>query len=139
MLERTGPVPEGCNWITLGDRASDIFLFVEVLRKLGYGCVLRTKHDRKIIVNGSEHNLKQYMRSLPAMAEKQHIARSVQDHSSHEQTLKISWTAAEMLSPKSEKEKNPFMDTICGFGAKRILILNGFYLRSTPLPQRKKL
>ena len=105
MLERTGPVPEGCNWITVGDRVSDIFSFVEVLRKLGYGCVLRTKHDRKIIVNGSEHNLKQYMRSLPAMAEKQHIAWSAQDHSAHEQTLKISWTAAEMLSPKSEKEK----------------------------------
>ena len=105
MLERTGPVPEGCNWITVGDRASDIFSFIEVLKKLGYGCVLRTKHDRKIIVNGSEHDLKQYMRSLPAMAEKQRIARSTQDQSSHEQTLKISWTTAEMLSPKAEKEK----------------------------------
>ncbi len=105
MLERTGRVPEGCNWITVGDRASDIFSFVEVLKKLGYGCVLRTKHDRKIIVNGSERDLKQYMRSLPAMAEKQRIARSTQDHSSHEQTLKISWTTAEMLSPKAEKEK----------------------------------
>jgi hypothetical protein len=73
MLERTGPVPEGCDWITVGDRASDIFSFIEVLKKLGYGCVLRTKHDRKIIVNGSERDLKQYMRSLPAMAEKQNI------------------------------------------------------------------
>lgn len=105
MLERTGPVPEGCNWITLGDRASDIFSFVEVLKKLGYGCVLRTKHDRKIIVNGSEHDLKQYMRSLPAMAEKQRIVKSTEEHSSYEQTLKISWTTAEMLSPKAEKEK----------------------------------
>ena len=94
MLERTGSVPEGCNWITVGDRGSDIFSFVENLKKLGYGCVLRTKHD-----------LKQYMRSLPAMAEKQHIARSTQEHCSHEQTLKISWTTAEMLSPKAEKEK----------------------------------
>lgn len=105
MLERTGSVPEGCNWITVGDRASDIFSFVETLKKLGYGCVLRTKHNRKIIVNGSEHDLKQYMRSLPAMAEKQRISRSTQKYSSYEQTLKISWTTAEMLSPKAEKEK----------------------------------
>lgn len=105
MLERTGSVPEGCNWITVGDRASDIFSFVEALKKLGYVCVLRTKHDRKIIVKGSEHDLKQYMRSLPAMAEKQRIARSTQQYSSHEQTLSISWTAAEMLSPTGEKEK----------------------------------
>ncbi len=105
MLKRTGFVPEGCDWVTVGDRASDIFSFVEVLKKLGYGCVLRTKHDRKIIVDGAEHDLKQYMRSLPAMAEKHHIVRSAQDRSSYEQPLKISWTTAEMLSPKGEKEK----------------------------------
>jgi len=105
MLEKTGHVPEGCNWITVGDRASDIFSFVENLEKLGYGCVLRTKHNRKIIVSESEHDLKQYMRSLPAMAEKQRIARSTQEHSSYEQTLKISWVTAKMLSPKAEKEK----------------------------------
>ncbi len=105
MLEKTGPVPKGCNWITVGDRASDIFSFVENLKKSGYGCVLRTKHDRKIFVNGSEYNLKAYMRSLPAMAGKQRIARSTPQHSSHEQTLSISWTAAEMLSPQADTEK----------------------------------
>jgi hypothetical protein len=105
MLERTGPAPEGSNWITVGDRASDIFSFIEFTKKLGYGCVLRTKHNRKIIVNGAEHDLKQYMRSLPAMAEKQYTARSTQNASSHEQALKISWTTAEMLNPKTEKEK----------------------------------
>lgn len=105
MLERTGPVPEECNWITVGDRASDIFSLVESLKKLGYGCVLRTKHNRKIFVEGEEQNLKEYMRSLPMMAEKQRTTRATQDHSSYEQTLKISWSTAEMLSPKAEKEK----------------------------------
>jgi len=105
MLERTGPVPEGKNWITVGDRASDIFSFVERLKKLGYGCVLRTKHNRKILVKAEEKNLKEYMRSLPAMAEKCRTARATQDHSSYEQTLKISWAAAEVLSPKLDREK----------------------------------
>lgn len=45
------------------------------------------------------------MRSLPAMAVKQRIARSTPTHSSQEQTLSISWTAAEMLSPQADKEK----------------------------------
>ena len=105
MLERTGSVPKGCNWITVGDRASDIFSFVEVLKKLGYGCVLRTKHDRKIHVDGEEHKLKRYMRSLPEMAEKKRITRATPTHSSHEQTLKISWCQADMLSPQAGKEK----------------------------------
>ena len=105
MLERTGPVPKGCSWITVGDRASDIFSHVKILEELGYGCVLRTKHNRKILIDGEEHNLKEYMRSLPAMAEKQRIARATQDHSSYEQTLQISWVGAEMLSPQAEKSK----------------------------------
>ena len=105
MLERTGPVPKGHNWITVGDRASDIFSFVEISEDLGYGCVIRTKHDRKICVNGAEHNLKQYMKSLPEMTQKQRIARSTTTHSSHEQTLKISWTKAEMHSPQTAKDK----------------------------------
>ena len=105
MLQRTGRVPEGCNWITVGDRASDIFSFVEVLKDLGYGCVLRTKHDRKILVEGAEYFLKPYMRSLPGMTTKQHIARSTSKLSTHEQTFKISWVNAEMTPPKTEKDK----------------------------------
>jgi hypothetical protein len=106
MLERTGAVPECCNWITVGDRASDIFSFVKNLKMLGYGCVLRTKHDRQISVKGKEHNLKEYMRGLSGMAEKQRQARATEKHSSYEQTLKISWTEAEMLSPQTEKERS---------------------------------
>jgi len=56
-------------------------------------------------VDKSEHDLKQYMRSLPAMAKKQHIVRSTQERASYDQTLQISWTTAEMLSPKAEKGK----------------------------------
>ena len=105
MLEKTGPVPVGHNWITVGDRASDIFSFVKVAKALGYGCVIRTKHDRKIRVNSSEYQLKAFMRSLPEMACKQYIARSTPTRTTHAQTLKISWTEAEMLPPQSEKGK----------------------------------
>ena len=90
MLERTGPAPKACSWITVGDRASDIFSHVKTLEELGYGCVLRTKHNLKILIDGEEHNLKEYMRSLSAMAEKERIAIATQDHSSYEQTLQIS-------------------------------------------------
>ncbi len=106
MLERTGPVPEGCNWITVGDRASDIFSFVENLKKLGYGCVLRTKHNRKIIVNGSEYDLKQYMRNLSAVAKKQRTARSTQEHFSCEQTLNIRGDSDTALTVKRHESNN---------------------------------
>jgi hypothetical protein len=105
MLARTGAVPAGHEWITVGDRASDIYSFIENLKKLGYGCVLRTKHNRKILVDGEEKNVKEHMRSLLPMAEKQRMARATPEHSSYQQTLKVSWCQAEMLNPKVEKEK----------------------------------
>ena len=105
MLKRTGPVPNGHNWITVGDRASDIFSFITGLKKLGYGCVIRTKHDRKILVNHEEYQLKAFMKGLPEMASKKRAARATSEHSSYDQTLKISWIEAEMLPPQAEKNK----------------------------------
>jgi len=102
MLKRTGPVPVGHNWITVGDRASDIFSFITGLKKLGYGCAIRTKHDRKILVDQEEHQLKAFMRRLPEMASKERVARSTLESSSYNQTLKISWVEAEVLPPQAE-------------------------------------
>jgi hypothetical protein len=105
MIDQIGPVPKNCKWTTVGDRGADIFSFIGSLPQ-GWDCVIRSKHDRKILVNGEKHNLKKYMRELPFMGTTTHFLRARKE-SSREVTLKLSWTEVEMLPPSAQKEKQP--------------------------------
>ena len=108
MIRRIGPPPKECTWIAVGDRGSDIFSFVEDADSFGWGCVVRSKHDRKIRVKGAEIKLKKHMRSLPEMTSFNHKLRSkAGGASAREVTLYVSWTEAEMLPPDTEVNKNP--------------------------------
>ena len=87
----------------VGDRGVDIFSFIESLAS-GWDCVIRSKHDRKILVNGVEQRLKQHMRSLPSMGTTMHFQRA-RKSSSREVTLHMSWAEVETMPPKADKRK----------------------------------
>lgn len=67
-----GPVPEGSQWIYVGDRGSDLFPFWQACQQLGYDFTIRVAQDRGI---GSEEaeavddpdllHLKSRVRTLP--------------------------------------------------------------------------
>lgn len=105
MIDQIGPVPENCKWTTVGDRGADIFSFIESLAP-EWDCVIRSKHDRKILVNGETKSLKKHMRGLPSMGTTSHVQRA-RKNSSREITLKISWAKVEILPPSSLKGKQP--------------------------------
>jgi hypothetical protein len=105
MIDQIGPAPSGCKWTTVGDRGADIFSFVSSLAA-GWDCVIRSKHDRKILVNGEEERLKQHMRSLHSMGTMMHAQRA-REKSSREVTLHISWEEVEIMPPQADKEKSP--------------------------------
>jgi len=105
MIEKIGLVPKGCKWITVGDRGADIFSFIESLPQ-GWDCVIRSKHDRKILVDGKKFCLKKYMRDLSSMGTMSHFLRA-RKGSSREVTLQISWAEVDILPPDAEKEKKP--------------------------------
>lgn len=105
MIDQIGPVPKTCKWTTVGDRGADIFSFLESLPQ-GWDCVIRSKHDRKISINGERQNLKKYMRGLSPKGTTTHFLRA-RKGSSREVTLKLSWTEAEVLPPSIHKEKPP--------------------------------
>jgi len=107
MINKIGHPPKKHAWISVGDRGSDIFSYVEGLNDLGWDCVIRSKHDRKIRINGEEFRLKAYMRTLPVMAELQHKLRARPGVPSREVTLYVSWTEAEMIPPSHESNKHP--------------------------------
>lgn len=103
MIEKIGPVPKGCKWITVGDRGADIFSFIESLPQ-GWDCVIRSKHDRKILVDGKKLCLKKHMRALSSMGTMSHFLRA-RKGSSREETFQISWAEVDILPPDTEKEK----------------------------------
>jgi Transposase DNA-binding/Transposase DDE domain len=105
MISQIGPVPKNCKWTTVGDRGADIFPFIDSLPE-GWDCVIRSKHDRKILVNNEEHSLKKYIRGLPSMGVTTHFLRARKGFS-REVTLKVSWTEVDVLPPNAHKEKNP--------------------------------
>lgn len=105
MLDQIGPVPTNCKWTTVGDRAADIFALIESLPS-GWDCVIRSKHDRKILVNGERKALKEYLRGLSSMGTTTHLLRA-RKGPSREITLKISWAEVEVLPPGTEKKKKP--------------------------------
>lgn len=105
MIDQIGPVPTGCKWTTVGDRGADIFSFVDSLTS-GWDCVIRSKHDRKILVNGVEQHVKQHMRSLSSMGTTKHFLRA-RKSSSREATLHLSWEKVEIIPPKADEGKAP--------------------------------
>jgi hypothetical protein len=105
MLDQIGPVPKNCKWTTVGDRGADIFSFLESLPP-GWDCVIRSKHDRKILVKEEQKTLKEYLRSLPCGGTTTHFLRA-RKGSSNQVMLKISWTDVKVLPPDALKGKNP--------------------------------
>lgn len=105
MIDQIKVVPEGCKWTTVCDRGADIFSFIENLIP-GMDCVVRSKHDRSILVNGKKTKLKKHMRELPCMGTTSHFLRA-RKGVSREVTIKISWSEVEILPPNADKEKKP--------------------------------
>lgn len=103
MVDQIGPVPKNCKWTTVGDRAADIFSFIESLPQ-GWDCVIRSKHDRKILIDGKEKSLKKYIRGLPCMGTTTHFLRARKGFS-REVTLKVSWAQVDVLPPNTRKGK----------------------------------
>lgn len=112
MIRRIGSPPKKRSWVAVGDRGSDIFSFVGDADSSGWDCVVRSKHDRTIRINGTVTKLKKHVRSLPAMTSFTHKLRSKAGGASgQEVTLYVSWTEAEMMPPNAEANKQPIKGT----------------------------
>lgn len=96
--------PSQSHWITVGDRASDIFSFIEKLSLSNWNCVIRTTHDRKIRVNDTEYKLKAHLRSLPAQTTIKHTIRAKEGTRSKDCVLNLSWTKADLFGPQRSRK-----------------------------------
>jgi hypothetical protein len=62
------PSPDsGTVWVTVGDRGSDIFSHLSTADELGWKCLVRSKHDRKLADSEDQEKLHQKIRALDPM------------------------------------------------------------------------
>jgi hypothetical protein len=97
-IERIGPVPEGTQWIYVGDRGSDIFRFWQRCLDLGYDFVTRVAQNRTVLAEQEEEqedptaqHLKTRARTLPSQGVKVLTVPAERGHPEREALVNISW------------------------------------------------
>jgi len=90
-LKNIGSPLDGCVWVSVGDRANDIYEYFLGAKELGWESIVRACQDRKVTIKGKQTYLMQYMRCLPNMGTKTIKTRQKGDTKEKEIKLKISW------------------------------------------------
>ena len=100
-LKEIGLPPKEREWITIGDRGSDIHHFLSGACEQGWKFVVRAKHNRHIQVKGESKRLFPWVRSLTGKVSRTILVRARGEEFSGEVTLSISWGKAKIKPPAS--------------------------------------
>jgi hypothetical protein len=104
-VEVIGPAPESATWVSVGDRASDVFSYVRRARARGWHCLLRVNQNRRILTNeGVPGFLKPFVRALPPRTTKTTVLQS-KGLPDREVVLQIAWTPLTLEPPANRAEK----------------------------------
>lgn len=98
-LRAMGSPPKGCTWVSVGDRANDIFEFFVNSRLMGWESVVRASQDRSINVNNVETSLMTHMRSVKSMGTTIIKCRKSGDTIQRPITLDICWEQVTINPP----------------------------------------
>lgn len=109
MVEEIGPAPDpasGVRWISVGDRASDIYGYFRTAERLGWEVVSRAARDRIIYaLNGERTYLMQWARTLPSQAQTTVELRGRNGVPARTATLQVAWSACDIPAPVRGKER----------------------------------
>ena len=105
-IERIGPVPAGTQWISVGDRGSDIFRFWQRCQDLGYDHVTRVAQDRNVLIEEEEEqedptaeHLKTLARRLPSQGVVVMTIAAERGRPEREALVQISWSQVTIQPP----------------------------------------
>lgn len=108
-LQELGPAParpSGVRWISVGDRASDIYGYFRQAAALGWEVVARAARDRIIETLTGEHSyLMQWARQLPSQATKEVSLRGRAGMPARTAKLQVAWAQCQMPAPRDGKER----------------------------------
>jgi hypothetical protein len=87
------------NWVSVGDRANDIYNFLHNANRLGWNYVVRARHDRKVEVDGEQTRLFSWIREQIAKCTSKLYVKAKGEEFSGEVTLEITWAKAKLFAP----------------------------------------
>jgi len=99
-LEKMGRPQE--NWVSVGDRANDIYDFLDNASRLGWKYVVRARHDRKVEIDGEKTPLFSWIRQQTAKCTSTLYVKTKGEEFGGEVTLEITWVKAKLFPPGNE-------------------------------------
>jgi Transposase DNA-binding/Transposase Tn5 dimerisation domain len=106
MVETMGPAaPDQC-WVSVSDRASDIFSLVRRARAQGWHCLWRVGQNRLVLTgSGREAKLLDWARRLPAQTETLIELRGRADQPRRTVRLQVAWSVVTLRPPRNGPER----------------------------------
>lgn len=98
----------GCpktNWVSVGDRANDIYDFLHKANGLGWNYVVRARHDRKLEIGGEQTRLFSWIRQQTAKCTSNLYVKARGEEFSGEVTLEITWGKTKLFAPGNKEAK----------------------------------
>jgi len=90
------------NWVSVGDRANDIYYFLNNASRLGWKYVVRARHDREVEIDGEKTRLFSWIRQQTAKCTSTLYVKAKGEEFGGEVTLEITWVKAKLFPPGSE-------------------------------------
>ena len=87
------------NWVSVGDRANDIYNFLDNANSLKWKYVVRVRHDRKVEIHGEQIRLFSWIRKLAAKCTSKLNVKAKGEEFGGEVILEITWVKAKLISP----------------------------------------
>lgn len=87
------------NWVSVGDRANDIYDFLHGAIGDGWKFTVRARHDRKVEINGAQERLFPWIRRQTAKCKSTLFVKANGKEFSGEVELEITWAKAKLLPP----------------------------------------
>jgi hypothetical protein len=106
MVETIGPAaPDQC-WVSVSDRASDIFSFVQRARAQGWHCLWRAGQNRMVLTkSGRKAKLLDWARRLPAQTETTIELRGRTEQPPRTVRLQVAWSAVTLCPPRNGRQR----------------------------------
>jgi hypothetical protein len=107
VIEAIGPAPasDQC-WVSVSDRASDIFSLVRRARAQNWHCLWRVGQNRLIVtVGGRKAKLLNWVRRLPAQTKTVIELRGRAEQPSRTVHLQVAWNAVTLCPPRNGRQR----------------------------------
>jgi Transposase DNA-binding/Transposase DDE domain len=107
LLETIGPAPASeQRWVSVSDRASDIFSFVRRARAQNWHCLWRVGQNRIVLTGtGRKTKLLDWARRLPAQTETIIELRGRAEHPARTVGLQVAWSAVTLCAPRNGRQR----------------------------------